>query len=283
MKKVAIIGASGTLGAPLMRDFSRDFEVVGTYHFHKKEGLINLDVTNRMDVKRFIEDANPDLVILASAMTNVEGCELNPGLAKEINVGGTRNILEQNPRMFVFFSTDAIFDGRKQEYFEIDTPNPVNVYGTTKLEAEELARTAPNHLILRTSRFYGLKCSKFVNKLIFDLSEGKEISVPRNTCGSMSFVEDVSRATLDLVSMGARGTYHVVGDAYSLEEVAYQISRVFGFEKSLINVVGSDFFDTHVKRPNVVLNANKLNSLGIRIRSLEEGLIQIKEHYQNGR
>lgn len=277
MKKVAIIGASGTLGRKLFKDFSECFEVVGTYFNNGQDNLHYLDIREETQTRDFIESENPDIVILTSAMTNVEACELNPTLARQINVCGVENVLNHYKNKLIYFSTDAIFDGVKRKYVEEDIPHPINVYGKTKLGAEVLVSSTPNHLIIRTSRLYGLDSNKFINKMISDLISGKEISVPKDTFGSLSFIEDVSRATLELVKRGRNGIYHVCGEPHSLDEVAYKISEAFELDTSLIRVVQKNHFNNLVSRANVVLSTYKLNKEGIIISSLEEGLRQIKK------
>jgi len=272
MQKVAIIGASGILGEKLVNHFSSCFEVVGTYCNKPKNNFLHLDLTDALEVRKFFKHEKPDLVLLVSAMTDVAACEKNLGLAQRINFFGVKNVLDQKPSKIVFFSTDAVFDGEKKEYFEGDTPNPLNVYGKTKLDAENLIKICPNYLTIRTSRLYSQNGVKFLNKIINNLREGEKVIVPRDTQGSVSFADDVAFATLELVNRNRDGTYHVVGDAHSFDEIAYKLSDMFGFNRDLIVVVGKDYFNKDIKRANVVLNTNKLNNEGIRIRNLEEGL-----------
>ncbi|MBI2045153.1 NAD-dependent epimerase/dehydratase family protein [Candidatus Pacearchaeota archaeon] len=278
-QKVAIIGASGSLGRKLAEDFSKDFEVVGTYNSNEKEGLFHLDITNELEVSDFFNAHKPDIAIICSAMTNVEECELSPDLAKRINVGGIRNIILQRPKKIIFFSTDAVFDGEKREYFEDDLLNPVNFYGRTKSEAEKIVASINNHLIIRTSRLYGVSGQKFVNTIINNLIEGRQVKSPADTKGNLTFIDDLSNAVLSLVNSGKSGIYHLAGDSYSFYDAANKIAEIYGFDKSLVEKVDKTYFDSKVNRVSVVLNTDKAARIGIKVRPFSDVLISIKDYF----
>lgn len=77
MKKILIIGASGFVGKQLIQDFSKDYEVIGTYNSKQHNSLKKLDITNKDEVKKILEEINPDITILASAITDLNLCETN--------------------------------------------------------------------------------------------------------------------------------------------------------------------------------------------------------------
>jgi dTDP-4-dehydrorhamnose reductase len=278
-KKVLIIGAGGYLGSQLKSDISVIFKAIPVY-YPPLENQPYLDITNKKNLREVFSRYNPDVVILTSAKTDVEDCERNPKDAWRVNVSGVENIVENlDGRKIVFYSTDAIFDGKKEEYLEEDSPNPINIYGKSKLEAEKIITSCQDYLICRTSRLYGLTGGKFLNKIIYLLSQGKEVQVPAKTKGNFTLINDLSQATIELIKLGKTGIYHVVGDgAYSFDEAALKIAEIFEFDSSLIKKVDSDFFNTTVKRANSVLNTNKLIREGIKMSSLAEGLRFIKNH-----
>lgn len=282
LEKILIIGANGSLGKRLLQDFSKEFRVTGTYNTNYIEGLIHLDITKKEEVKKVLKKENPDIAIIASAMTNVEDCELNPKQAEEINIKGVNNIISFcNKRKVVFFSTDAVFDGMKKEYFEEDKPHPINVYGKTKLIGERIVKTNEDYLICRPSRLYGVGSSKFINKIIDSLSKEKHFEIPIESKGNPTFIPSVSRATLNLIKKNKKGIYHVVNpEIYSLDEVVYKIVEIFDFDKSLIIPVEKDFFNKNVKRPSVILNTNKLKKENIYMETLEEGLQKLKNTFK---
>lgn len=286
MEKALIIGASGSLGTQLIKDLSNDFEVVGTgtYNEHWKENLIHLNITNKKEVSTILKRENPDLVLIAAAKTDVEACELDPKGTMEVNVRGIENILDncKNNQKIIFYSTDNVFDGTKKSYREEDAPNPINVYGRSKLEGEKLIRAFPNHLICRSSRYYGEEkdCPKFLNKIINLLAEGKNIEAPVESDGNFTFIPDISRATLELIKKNRKGTYHVAGpDAYSLYSAALKVVEIFSFNRTLVFPTDKDHFNIKVKRPACVLDTAKLAGEGIKMSTLEEGLEKIKNFY----
>src|SRR3989344_7582878 len=281
-KKILLIGASGMLGKQLMRDFSKEFNVTGTYNKKEKTGLIHLDITNKLEVSQVIEREAPDIVVLASAKTNVEQCELEPDDTYKTNVEGVRNVVQSvGNRLLIFISTEAIFDGTKKEYYEDDSANPLNIYGRSKLEGELIVKTLPNYLICRTCRLYTSERTspKFMNMIINNLREGKSVKTPVETNGNASFVEDVSSAILQLIRKGTRGVYHVCSpDSNSFYNTALKIAEIFNADSSLVIPVDKDHFNTKVKRQSSVLKITKLLGEGIKMKTLDEGLKEVKRY-----
>lgn len=283
MEDVLIIGGGGNLGKQLIKDFSRKYNVFGTY-FGSKENIRNpwmyyLDLKDKNSIKEVFKNINPNLVIISSAKTNVLECESDPKSSLNLNVKGVENILKYcEGKKVVFYSTDNVFDGKKEIYTEEDIPTPINFYGKHKLEAEKLVGNLPGSLIIRTSRHYGLnRSSKYLNKVIFYLQKGEIIKAPIETPGNFSFVNDVSLATLELVEKNKEGIYNVAGRGInSLYDAAKKVALIFGFDDSLVVPVDKDYFNDLVKRPSCPLSLEKLFNEGINMRTLEEGLLEVK-------
>ncbi|MEK6823607.1 MAG: NAD(P)-dependent oxidoreductase [Nanoarchaeota archaeon] len=283
LKKVLIIGASSNLGAYLMKDFSRDYEVTGTYLNNKKTGMKNLNITDENQVAKIINKENPKIIILASAISNVEQCEKNQKKAIMINYECVRKIVNFcKNRKLIFYSTDAVFDGSKKEFKEQDEKNPKTIYGKSKSEAEEIIKTLPDYLIIRTARFYSTnkKNKKFINLVIGSLKEGKEITAPIETPGNPTLIDDVSRITLDLVKKDRKGIYHVAGPGkYSLYDTALKIAEIFKLNKSLIRKVNRDF-NSPVPRVCSYLNTEKIQKEGYNLISLDDGLKKLEQEFK---
>lgn len=281
-EKVLVIGGSGSLGKQLIKDLSRDFNVkgTGTYFEHKEQGLIHLDITCKEEVDLIFKRENPDIVIVTAAKTNVEACESNLDETFRVNVNGIENIINNcDNKKVIFYSTDNVFDGTKRSYIEEDVPNPINVYGKSKLEGEKLVRTVSNHLICRSSRFYGSGKNhpKYLDKVISMLKGCQEVKAPIGTLGNFTFIPDISRATLELIKKNKTGTYHVAGsDYHSLYDAALTAAKVFGFDSSLVVQVDPNYFNSKVKRPSSPLDITKLKGEGIKMSTLEQGLEKIK-------
>src|SRR3989338_1141605 len=155
MKKLLVTGGSGLLGAAIVYELHKYFEVYATYHNNqitsKHASCIKLDLTNKDEAERLIEKIKPDIIIHTAAMTDVDLCELKPELAKKINVGATEHIANACKKegiKLVHISTDYVFDGEKGNYKESDRMNPVDIYAKTKAEAEGLVKCVKAALII---------------------------------------------------------------------------------------------------------------------------------------
>jgi len=142
MKKILVIGFKGMLGTALMQAVkAKGLHAIGA-DVRSKEN--NIDITNLDSVTSVIKDIRPDVVIHTAAYTDVDGCELNHDKAYLINAEGAKNVAtacKDAGAFLVYISTDFIFDGKKRApYTEDDKPNPINVYGKSKLQGEECVK-----------------------------------------------------------------------------------------------------------------------------------------------
>lgn len=278
-----VIGASGSLGSRLMLDLSQNSKVVGTSFQQKVPGLIPLDIRNKQSVYELFKKFNPVVTIITAAMTNVEECEINPKDAFDVNAEGVENVIINYSGKVVFYSTDNVFEGKKDGYLETDLPSPINIYGKSKLKAESFVLSRPNNLVCRSSRFYSEgESKKYLNKVILSLREGELVKAPDNTEGNFTYIPDISSATIKLLEKNCSGIYHVAGSEFcSLYDAALKVAEIFGFDSSLVEKVDKDYFNNNVKRPSSPLKIDKIQNLGIRMRSLEEGLNEVRK-FQNG-
>ncbi|HII79588.1 MAG TPA: NAD(P)-dependent oxidoreductase, partial [Methanosarcina sp.] len=158
--KTLIIGSSGMLGSDLCKTFPDAVKL--THH--------DLDITDREQVIESILKIKPDVVINAAAYTNVDGCEDNKELAFQVNGYGPGYIAEACARAgakLVHFSTDYVFDGSKKEYVESDIPDPINVYGDSKLLGEKkIIENMDDYRIVRISWLFGIHGKNFVETML---------------------------------------------------------------------------------------------------------------------
>ncbi len=290
MEKILLIGASGFLGRKLLPLLSSQYEVVGTAHtrIHTEENQasIPLDITNPENVRHFMEEINPSIVILAAALADMDKCETDKELAVKLNVTGVENVANCcRNRVLVYYSSDAVFDGVKGNYHENDAPNPVNFYGETKLRGEQAVKNLPNYLILRTSFIYSDQphSPKFIPWLIRNLAEGKSVNVASDLTTCPTFIDDLAQATLMLLRKNCRGVYHVTGaSALSCYDMALYIAQKWGFNKTLIRPVKR--IELLWKAPRAefaTLNISKLKREGIMMSSFEQGMEKIWIALQN--
>jgi dTDP-4-dehydrorhamnose reductase len=150
-----------------------------------------------------------DLVLHTAAWTDVDGAEADPQRAAAVNVGGTQHVAKLGTPLVVF-STDYVFDGRKHEpYVESDAPNPLSVYGRTKLQAE--AAAGDEAWIVRTSWLFGWTSTNFVRTMLRLGAERDEVAVVDDQRGSPTYVGHLAAAVRELLEL-PRGLWHVTAD-----------------------------------------------------------------------
>jgi len=189
MKRVAVIGATSLLGQHLAREaVRRGKEVLGTFKGSPLSSpgfdTAPLDIVEVDQVNDFIDGHRPETVFLTSALTSTEYCESHPKEAWEINAEGTLNVAQACKRTgshLIYVSSDYVFGGGKGEpYFEFDTPDPLSIYASTKLEGERLTLDSSHeNLVCRVSMLYGWneveERLNFVTWVIRSLEAGKEV------------------------------------------------------------------------------------------------------------
>ena len=163
MKKILQIGTKGQLGWELLRTCAPLGEVVALDY-------PDVDLSNSTGLRELVRSVKPDIIMNAAAYTNVDKAESEPELARAINATGPGVLAEEAKKIhavLVHYSTDYVFDGTKgSPYVETDQPNPLNVYGQTKLEGEQaIADSGCSYLVLRSSWIYS-KRSGFVAKVL---------------------------------------------------------------------------------------------------------------------
>lgn len=207
-RKVTVTGASGQLGTALLK------AIGDTWNVDPIERT-STDVREWRAVRARIAAFAPDLVIHCAAATDVDGCERDPELAFNVNAKGSRNVAQAAALVdaeFVCVSTNYVFDGASRwPYHEFDLPNPISVYGASKLAGESEARAATHRChVVRTSWLYGRQERNFVATMRRLMSERDALSVVADQTGNPTYVADVASALLKIVESGLYGTWHVV-------------------------------------------------------------------------
>ena len=275
--KIIIFGAKGMLGTDLMQVFDS----------YKPKGLDldDVDITDSEALKEKILEISPDLVINAAAYTDVDGCEKNLELAYNVNgraVGYMAKFCRQIGATLVHYSTDYIFNGQKKEgYDEDDNPDPINVYGQSKLMAEKIiSHQTDNFYIIRTAWLYGKNGKNFVETML-ELSNKNEspqngipsageIKVVNDQFGRPTYTKDLAQKTREIIDQKKEfGTYHVTNSGTcSWYEFTKEIFKQKGI-KIKVKPIATEEFPRPAKRPNYsIMNNNKLTSL----RSWQEAL-----------
>lgn len=191
-----VTGAGGQLGRALADEFAAD----GVVALARADWDVSLPPPPGLA---------PDVVLHAAAWTDVDGAESDPQQAAAVNVGGTANAAELGAPL-VYFSTDYVFDGRKREpYVESDGPNPLSVYGRTKLHGE--AAAGERAWIVRSSWLFGPTGTNFVRTMLELGAERDEVAVVDDQRGSPTYVGQLAAATRRVLRL-PYGVYHVAAD-----------------------------------------------------------------------
>jgi len=198
--KILLLGANGMLGSCLRTLLNKacpnSFVALG-----KSE----CDISSLSECTEIIErKVVPNIVINAAAITNVDACESNQEEAFRVNAEGPKNLAiccAKIKARLIHFSTDYVFDGKKQNsYLETDIPNPINIYGKSKLEGERLIqKTFDNFLIIRVAGLFGRDGNNFVYKIKAKLSENSILNIADDQTVSFTYTKDLAETVIKLL------------------------------------------------------------------------------------
>lgn len=270
-----VTGANGQLGTELSKVLPKD-----TIYTDERE----LDITNKDAVFTFVDKYKPSAIVNCAAYTNVDAAEDNPNLAKLINVDGPRN-LAQTKLNLVHISTDYVFDGMGyQPYRPWDTPNPLSVYGKTKLDGERTTiRNGKNVVIIRTAWLYSPYGNNFV-KTMRRLGAGREyVNVVYDQVGTPTYAADLATAIVQIlpqINKDTRGIYHFTNAGVcSWYDFARKVMEFSGLG-CRVNPIHTFQYPTRARRPAYsVLDKDKImRTFNIEIRHWEDALKECIEY-----
>jgi dTDP-4-dehydrorhamnose reductase len=206
-----ITGAGGLIGGYVARSLSELLPKARIIQLTRSD----LDLTDYEAVTCAFRRDQPDLVVHCAALTRTPECEVKPELARKLNVEVTAHLARLSAgRNFVFMSTDRVFDGRSSPYKERDAPNPTDVYGRTKAEAEQLVLADPAHLVIRTSLNGGTSPTGdrgFNEQMRQAWAQGTELALFTDEFRCPVHAEITAKAVCELALRGCAGIYHVAG------------------------------------------------------------------------
>jgi len=250
--KILVTGAKGMLGSDLLPLLEQEHKVIGV-------DIDNYDLTSIEAIQK-IQEVSPELVLHLAAYTDVDGCETNAELSYATNAIATRNVSLACQKMraaMVYISTDYVFDGEKKgPYFEFDSPNPINVYGQTKLAGEYFVSHLLNRFyIVRTAWLYGRKGRNFVDTILKHAQKKEELRVVDDQVGSPTYTKDLAKALVKLIRSNLFGIYHLTNSgSCSWHEFAKAILKLAGLETKVIPTKSEQYVRPARRPKNSVLS-----------------------------
>ena len=291
MKKIIGTGLSGLVGSRIVELLKDKYEFVD---FSLDTGVNILDTANLNTAFELNKDAIAVLHLAAFTDTNVawEQRGDKSGLCYQLNVVGTQNILnlaKKYNQYFIYISTDFVFDGTKTTpYFETDTPTPIEWYGETKYLGEKIIEDSgySNYNISRITYPYRAAFEPkvdIIRKVIAKLKNKEEVKMFSDQICTYTFIDDIARSLGYFIENKITGIYHLVGSSsHSPYDMCLKIAEVFNLDKNLISASSLEEFiksQPEGSRPwqkTLITSNQKIKNLGIEMKTLEDGLLEIK-------
>ncbi|MFQ5906164.1 MAG: dTDP-4-dehydrorhamnose reductase [bacterium] len=279
--RIVVTGAAGMLGRAFCGVLNESHTVVGV-------DMQDLDLSLDSCIPAIVR-MRPQVVCHLAAFTDVDRCESDPETAYHSNVVASRNVAvacKEAGCPMLYMSTDFVFDGKAERpYSERDKPNPLNMYGKTKLIGEWFVeRHAEDHWIVRTSWLFGKGGRNFVDTILALARQKDSIDVVDDQRGSPTYTKDLAPALKNIIESGKFGTYHVTnsGDC-TWYDFAVMICKQAGIEGFSINRTRSDLVGRPAERPaySVLDNGAYARAFGACLRNWKEAL-QDYLHTRNG-
>ena len=261
--KVLVTGANGQLGYDVVKELQK--QNIECYGATRQD----FDIVDFKATEEFITNYMPDAVIHCAAYTAVDKAEDEKGLCYLVNASATENIAEIckkiNAKM-LYISTDYVFDGTKDGSYEVDDePNPINVYGKTKLLGEQaVQRILDKYFIVRISWVFGEYGNNFVKTMLRLGKERKEIRVVADQYGSPTYTADLAPLLVEMIQTEKYGIYHATNEGVcTWAEFAEEIFKIADMDVK-VNQITTAEYPTRAKRPmnsRLSKNSLKINSL----------------------
>lgn len=246
--KVLVTGANGQLGYDVVKELQKqNIECFGAKR--KDFDIVDFEAT-----RNFIINYSPDAVIHCAAYTAVDKAEDEKEQCYLVNSDATKNIArickKINAKM-LYISTDYVFDGTKEGFYEVDDlPNPINVYGKSKLLGEQaVQKLLEKYFIVRISWVFGEHGNNFVKTMLKLGKERKEINVVSDQYGSPTYTADLAPLLVEMIKTDCYGIYHATNEGVcSWAEFAEEIFKIAGMNVKVNHITTTEYF-TKAKRP----------------------------------
>jgi len=290
MKKVLITGGSGLLGQYLNIKVSSKHELLTTYNTNtgncKEFSSKKINILDKNELQKLFEEFNPDVVIHSAAITNPVPKENQ--ITKDYfdtNVAATQEIAilcERYKVKLIYISTDLVYAGYRGSFLKEDAKLiPASLYAETKLVGEtKVKESTENYLILRTSLLYGFGLNhsqSHFQQMFNDLQSTKPVKLFIDQFRTPISLKDAANIIMGLAEMELKGrTINLGGlEKVSRYELGEILCSIAGFDKNLLQKITMDDILNFPEVKDVSLNTEKLQSLGLKPRSIEENIVEI--------
>lgn len=303
--KIFVTGVAGQLGHDVMNELaSRGYEGVGTDLAEQYSGIqdgsyvttaqyVSLDITNKEEVEKTINEIKPDVVVHCAAWTAVDLAEDDDKVEKVrlINAGGTKNIADACKAIdakMVYISTDYVFDGQGEEPWQPDCKDykPLNVYGQTKLEGElAVSETLDKYFIVRIAWVFGKNGNNFIKTMLNVGKKYDTLTVVNDQIGTPTYTYDLARLLVDMIETDKYGYYHATneGGYISWYDFACEIFKQAGYSTQVKPVTTEEYGLSKAARPfNSRLDKSKLVENGFKpLPTWQDALARYLEEIKN--
>tara|TARA_Y100000034_G_scaffold100570_1_gene124084 strand:- start:5707 stop:6606 length:900 start_codon:yes stop_codon:yes gene_type:complete len=297
LKKVVVTGSNGLLGQTLIDKLieSPNHKVYGfsrgqNRHPNSDFSYISIDLTDKEELRKSMEEIRPDTIINTAAMTHVDVCEQNKEDCDKVNVAMVASLVsicEELDIHLIHLSTDFVFDGQKGIYKETDAVNPLSYYAASKVKSEEIIKESKAvYTILRTILVYGsvhdMSRTNIVLWVLNALKNNQTITVVHDQYRMPTSVDSLAEACVLAMDNKVEGVFHISSSQLmSVYQIAFQVAQEFGLNTKLIQPISSEALNQPANRPRKTgFDLSKSESeLKYRPKSFKEELLAFKSTY----
>lgn len=292
MKSIFITGIAGMLGSNISYLLRDKYHISGVDLHEIKIPNVKCNIFSALDMEHIREQFllnKVDILIHCAALVNVDECEVNQEYARQINYDLTKDLADLCNELgivMIFISTDAVFDGKEASlYKENDMPNPISVYGKTKLEAEKVVLAYHKNLVVRTN-IYGFNYREkysFGEWIVNSLISNIELNMFYDIFFSPILVNELAVILDQCIENRITGLYHICSTgSISKYDIAVAFMEEFGIEGSINKVSMENYHFKAPRTKNMGLCNDKIcQSLELRIRTPRESVKEFKRLYDN--
>ncbi|WP_162562437.1 SDR family oxidoreductase [Salinigranum rubrum] len=291
MNRILLTGCSGFLGRYVGTRLADTYDVLGTYLTADVSSLdfetVKVDLLNP-PFPRLLE-YDPDALVHCAALTDVDECERNPGRAVRLNVDATEHVASlaaETGARLLYVSTDSVFDGSRGWWAETDSPDPVNVYGETKLDGERTAARLNDDTVVARTNFFGWNGAgrgSLAEWMIETLASGDRLPGFEDAFFTPLFAGDLATSLEALLVRDDTGVVHLGSrDRMSKYEFAREVAEVFELDSSSVAPVEMSSVDLDAPRGNDLSldTARAETVLGRRMPDIRTGLERMRRERQ---